>query len=96
MNKKPLVEVRVEDVGFIVRESLPQSFKIDHPVQKMVTSEQWCMLYENLLDFDVKEGDLTGFFSYVQDPLLMLHYLLQRADDPELDTRGCLATKYPV
>ena len=96
MYKMPLVEVRLCSDGFLVRESLTQSFKIDHPVKKISTPEQWRLIYDDLLTFDVREGSLEGFFSYVQDPLMMLHHLLQRAADEELQTRGCVCTQYPV
>ena len=92
----PLVEVRLCANGFIVRESLTQSFKIDHAVKKILTSDQWRLIYDDLLNFDVRNGDLSGFFTYVQDPLLMLHFLLQRAADDELKTRGCVCTQYPM
>ena len=94
--KLPLVEVRLDETGFVVREALTQGFSIDHRIMTMTTEDQWKMIYDNLLDFDVLAGDLTGFFTYVRDPLLMLHYLLQRSDDPYHAHRGCQATKYPV
>ena len=96
MSKLVLTEVKVEGSGFVVRESLTQAFKINHPVKKILTTEQWRLIYDDLLNFNVKDGDLTGFLSYVQDPLLMLHFLLQRSEQDGLETRGCLATKYPV
>ena len=94
--KMPLTEVRLESTGFVVRESLTQDFKIDYPLMPVHTHDQWRMIYDNLLDFDVEHGDLSGFFSYVKDPFMILHYLLQRSPDGELQHRCCLATKYPV
>ena len=96
MSKLVLTEVMIDGNGFVVRESLTQSFKIDHPVRKILTTEQWRLIYDDLLNFNVKDGDLTGFLSYVQDPLMMLHHLLQRSTEAGLESRGCLATKYPV
>ena len=96
MLKMPLVEVRLSSSGFLVREALTQSFKIDHAVKKISTFEQWRLIYDDLLNFDVRTGDLEGFFSYCQDPLMLLHHLLQRAEDDELSTRGCVCTQYPV
>ena len=94
--KLPLIEVHLDGTGFVVREALTQDFRIDHRIMTITTEDQWKMIYDNLLDFDVLNGDLTGFFTYVRDPLLMLHYLLQRADDERFDHRGCQQTKYPV
>ena len=94
--KIPLVEVRLDGTGFVVREALTQDFRIDHRIMSITTEDQWKMIYDNLLDFDVIAGDLTGFFTYVRDPLLMLHFLLQRSDDERLELRGCQQTKYPV
>ena len=96
MSKLVLTEVRIEGSGFVVRESLTQAFKINHPVKKILTTEQWRLIYDDLLSFNVKDGDLSGFLSYVQDPLLMLHFLLQRSEQSDMKSRGCLATKYPV
>ena len=96
MSKLVLTEVMIDGNGFVVKEALTQQFKIDHPVKKIITTDQWRLIFDDLLDFDVKNGDLTGLLSYSQDPLLLLHYLLQRAEEPDLKSRGCLATKYPV
>ena len=94
--KLPLIEVRLDGTGFVVREALTQDFQIDHRIMTITTEDQWKMIYDNLLDFDVLEGSLAGFFTYVRDPLMMLHYLLQRADDDLIAQRGCQQTKYPV
>ena len=94
--KLPLVEVRLDGTGFVVREAIPQDFRIDHRIMTISTYDQWKLIYDNILDFDVLHGDLTGFFTYVRDPLLMLHYQLQRSPDRYFATRGCEATKYPV
>ena len=94
--KIPLIEVRLTGTGFVVREALTQDFRIDHRIMSISTEDQWKMIYDNLLDFDVINGNLAGFFTYVRDPLLMLHYLLQRSDDERLEHRGCQQTKYPV
>ena len=94
--KLPLVEVRIDHTGFVIRESIPQSFTIDHGIMQINTEDQWRLIIDNMLDFDVLGGDLHGFFTYVRDPLLLLHYLLQRSPDPSLDHRCCQCTKYPV
>ena len=94
--KLPLVEVRLSGEGFLVREAIPQDFQIDHRIMSISTYDQWKLIYDNILDFDVLNGDLSGFFTYVKDPLMMLHYQLQRSPDNVFDTRGCEATKYPV
>lgn len=94
--KLPLIEVRLTESGFQVREAITQDFRIDHRIMSITTEDQWKMIYDNLLDFDVLRGSLAGFFTYVRDPLLMLHYLLQRSDDDRIEFRGCQQTKYPV
>ena len=94
--KIPVTEVRVEESGFVVREALNQDFRIDHRVMEMATVDQWRILYDHLLSFDVLGGDLSGILSYGKDPLLLIHYLMQRAPDTYSEHRGCLATKYPV
>ena len=94
--KLPLVEVRLDQSGFVVREAIPQNFKIDHRIMEISTFDQWKMIFDNVLDFDVLNGDLEGLFTYARDPLMLIHYLLQRSPDEYFDTRGCQATKYPV
>ena len=94
--KLPLVEVRIDQTGFVIRESIPQSFSIDHGIMQINTEDQWRLIIDNMLDFDVLSGDLHGFFTYVRDPLLLLHYLLQRSPDRSLEHRCCQCTKYPV
>ena len=95
--KIPVTEVRVEETGFVVREALTQDFRIDHRVDmEMATNDQWRILYDHLLSFDVLGGDLRGILSYGKDPLLLIHYLMQRAPDEFFEHRGCHATKYPM
>ena len=94
--KLPLVEVRIDETGFVIRESIPQGFSIDHGIMPISTEDQWRLIIDNMLDFDVLSGDLHGFFTYARDPLLLLHYLLQRSPDPVLEFRCCQITKYPV
>ena len=62
--KIPLTEVRLDASGFVVKEALLQDFQIDHALMPVHTVDQWELIYDHLLDFDVLGGDLTGFFSY--------------------------------
>ena len=96
MLQMPLTEVRIDGSGFNVRESLSQDFRVDHPIMPIHTVDQWQLIYDHLLEFDVVEGDLTGLLSYAKDPLMLLHYLLQRSPDSGFNVRACQATKYPV
>ena len=92
----PKMELLLEPTGFHVRESLDPTLKYQYPIAEMSVQEQWPLLYEELLKFDVSQSNqLEAMCTLVHEPLLMGHFLLQRAPDPELETRGCLRTKYP-
>ena len=92
----PHMELTLEATGFTVRESLDLSFKYIYPIINFPLQAQWAALWENCLDYDVMNLPLDGIMTLARDPLLMLHYLLQRAPDKELPVRCCLITKYPV
>ena len=66
-----------------------------HPVKVMSSLEQWPQIYDSFLDFDAR-GDLDGILTLAHDPLLMAHYILQRAPDDELPRRCCMVTRYPM
>ena len=92
----PMMELLLEASGFHVRESLDPTLKYLYPIAEMPIQTQWPIVYEELLKYDVNNQDeLEAMCTLVHDPLLMGHFMLQRAADPELPTRGCLRTKYP-
>lgn len=95
----PLMELLLEPEGFKVRESLSPDVKYVYPTcpEEMSFQEQWGILYENILDWDLKDqSKLEAMMTLVVDPLMMGHYATQRLPDDELPNRGCLETKYPV
>ena len=92
----PLMELTLEPDGFRVRESLDLNVKYVYPILEYPLQTQWSVIWENCLDFDVLKNSLFGLMTLARDPLMMLHLLLQRAADPELPVRCCLATKYPT
>ena len=95
----PLMELLLESDGFKVRESLSPDVTYVYPTcpEGMSYQKQWSILYENILDWDLKDQKkLEAMVTLVIDPLMMAHYATQRLPDDELPNRACLATKYPV
>ena len=95
----PMMELLLEPDGFKVRESLSPDVKYVYPTcpEDMTYQKQWGILYENILDWDLKDqSQLEAMMTLVIDPLMMAHYATQRLPDDELPNRACLVTKYPV
>ena len=92
---KPTSEHSIEANGILVREGIPLGFKAENRIVKMPKFRQWSLIYEALYSLN-PEADYEAILHVARDPLLMLHHLLQRHEDNELDHLCCLAAKYPM
>ena len=92
---KPTSEHSIEAEGILVREGIPIDFEADNKITKMPKFRQWSLIYEALYSMN-PETDYKAIMAVSRDPLLMLHHLLQRHHDAQLDHLCCLAAKYPM
>ena len=92
---KPTSEHSIEADGILVREGVPMGLKAENKIVKMPKFRQWSLVYEALYQLN-PEVDYSAIMQVSRDPLLMLHHLLQRHDDTNLDHLCCLAAKYPM
>ena len=91
----PISEHSIEGEGIFVREGIPPGKTLTHPWNRINRYDQMRLIYEDLYAMDPLKN-LGTILTTSRDPLHMLHELLLRHNDTELDHRCCLQVKYPV
>ena len=91
----PTLEYSIEGDGILVREGIQPGKVLNHPWNRVNRYDSMAILYEDLYSLDPLKNTET-ILSVSRDPLSMLHELLLRHDDKELDHKSCLRVKYPV